>query len=507
MNRILNKPVVQEVDCKGRPDELVAEESWENHLKRNDSIIVDLFHGQFKSKITCPNISCGKVSITFDPFQMISVPVPFKEVAKTPIYYINTSELGKSPEKMTVMMNGSSSVAEVKKFLAKFKQTNEKNLEIFSIQSFVIKEKIPDDKDVKYLIECPGFPFVYDLGLGGATVEPEQYCLLQISVSQETSWFYESNKDITYPRMKYINMHINMNDLHLIVYEMLRPYLKKLFESSNGKNTPNKDASAQEYETKIYKDGLYKLSYLGGGTKENLKKKPGCLLCGKTSCKGCKVPYETTAGPLVKDICEEGVLKLDVKFSKNVKKEALELNFYKEVEVKNQETGAENNSLSIFDCLTQFIQAEKLEKGNEWYCSNCKDHKLATKKMDIYKTSNFLIIHLKRFKSSKVTSYGSYFGFGSSTKKINTLISFPLQNLDLSTYILDKKCNAIYDLYAVSNHYGSLEGGHYTAFARNEFDDKWYEFDDAHVRKLAEKDVVTSAAYMLFYKRKETKQN
>ena len=127
--------------------------------------------------------------------------------------------------------------------------------------------------------------------------------------------------------------------------------------------------------------------------------------------------------------------------------------------------------------------------------------------MDIYKTSNFLIIHLKRFKSSKVTSYGSYFGFGSSTKKINTLISFPLQNLDLSTYILDKKCNAIYDLYAVSNHYGSLEGGHYTAFARNEFDDKWYEFDDAHVRKLAEKDVVTSAAYMLFYKRKETKQN
>jgi ubiquitin carboxyl-terminal hydrolase 4/11/15 len=40
---------------------------------------------------------------------------------------------------------------------------------------------------------------------------------------------------------------------------------------------------------------------------------------------------------------------------------------------------------------------------------------------------------------------------------------------------------AIYDLYAVSNHFGGLGGGHYTAFAKNIYDNQWYNFDDSMV--------------------------
>lgn len=40
------------------------------------------------------------------------------------------------------------------------------------------------------------------------------------------------------------------------------------------------------------------------------------------------------------------------------------------------------------------------------------------------------------------------------------------------------KESLIYDLYAVSNHFGSLSGGHYTAFCQNAINKKWYEFDD-----------------------------
>ena len=40
------------------------------------------------------------------------------------------------------------------------------------------------------------------------------------------------------------------------------------------------------------------------------------------------------------------------------------------------------------------------------------------------------------------------------------------------------KESLIYDLYAVSNHFGSLSGGHYTAFSQNVITKKWYEFDD-----------------------------
>ena len=42
---MLNKPYVQNVDSNGRADEVVAFESWANHLQRNQSVVVDLMHG------------------------------------------------------------------------------------------------------------------------------------------------------------------------------------------------------------------------------------------------------------------------------------------------------------------------------------------------------------------------------------------------------------------------------------------------------------------------------
>ena len=47
-NRVKNKPYVELPDASGRPDEEVAAEAWKAHLARNDSIVTDLFHGQFK---------------------------------------------------------------------------------------------------------------------------------------------------------------------------------------------------------------------------------------------------------------------------------------------------------------------------------------------------------------------------------------------------------------------------------------------------------------------------
>ena len=51
MNRVLNKPYIEIKDYDGRPDIEIAKESWETYLKRNESIIVDLMSGQFKSMV------------------------------------------------------------------------------------------------------------------------------------------------------------------------------------------------------------------------------------------------------------------------------------------------------------------------------------------------------------------------------------------------------------------------------------------------------------------------
>ena len=64
----------------------------------------------------------------------------------------------------------------------------------------------------------------------------------------------------------------------------------------------------------------------------------------------------------------------------------------------------------------------------------------------------------------------------------------------------------MYDLYAVDNHFGGLGGGHYTAFAKNPVNGLWYNFDDSSVRPVAQPESVkTSAAYLLFYRRRTTR--
>lgn len=63
LNRILKKPYIEKPDWEGGGDkELVAlaQESWDGYMKRNDSVIVDLFQGQYQSTLVCPE--CKKVS-------------------------------------------------------------------------------------------------------------------------------------------------------------------------------------------------------------------------------------------------------------------------------------------------------------------------------------------------------------------------------------------------------------------------------------------------------------
>lgn len=64
---------------------VVAREAWENYKKRNDSIIVDIFHGLLKSTVQCPD--CQKISVTFDPFCYLSLPMPIKKERQMEVFY------------------------------------------------------------------------------------------------------------------------------------------------------------------------------------------------------------------------------------------------------------------------------------------------------------------------------------------------------------------------------------------------------------------------------------
>uniref|UniRef100_A0A3B3Q805 Ubiquitin carboxyl-terminal hydrolase n=1 Tax=Paramormyrops kingsleyae TaxID=1676925 RepID=A0A3B3Q805_9TELE len=150
---------------------------------------------------------------------------------------------------------------------------------------------------------------------------------------------------------------------------------------------------------------------------------------------------------------------------------------------------ASSSRCSLQDCLKLFSKEEKLTDNNKVFCSHCKTHRDATKKLEIWKVPPILLVHLKRF------SYD-----GRWKQKLQTYVDFPLENLDLMQYVIGPKQGLKkYNLYAMSNHYGGLDGGHYTAFCRNTTRQRWFKFDDHEVTELSTSSVKSSAAYIFFY--------
>lgn len=124
--------------------------------------------------------------------------------------------------------------------------------------------------------------------------------------------------------------------------------------------------------------------------------------------------------------------------------------------------------ITLEECLDEFERTEVLSEQNMWYCPRCKEHRRASKKFDLWKTPDYLVAHLKRFSNS-----------GWRRDKIDVFVDFPIEGLDLTSRVIQKEDgkSEIYDLVAVDDHYGGLGGGHYTAYAKNFVDGRWYSYN------------------------------
>ena len=70
LNRVKNKIYIKKEE-REMPDEIKSKIEWNNYLRRNQSILVDLFYGLFKSSVTCQE--CKKKCVDFNIFSSLSV--------------------------------------------------------------------------------------------------------------------------------------------------------------------------------------------------------------------------------------------------------------------------------------------------------------------------------------------------------------------------------------------------------------------------------------------------
>lgn len=92
------------------------------------------------------------------------------------------------------------------------------------------------------------------------------------------------------------------------------------------------------------------------------------------------------------------------------------------------------------------------------------------------------MIQLKRF--SFANQLQAVFNVGS---KIKSRVEFALEGLDIAPYLVPRSSevegSTLYDLFAVSNHHGTMRMGHYTAYAKGH-DHRWCQFDDDRVTHI-----------------------
>eukprot|EP00050_Salpingoeca_kvevrii_P016532 m.56351 g.56351 ORF g.56351 m.56351 type:complete len:1081 (+) comp6999_c0_seq1:95-3337(+) len=138
-------------------------------------------------------------------------------------------------------------------------------------------------------------------------------------------------------------------------------------------------------------------------------------------------------------------------------------------------------------CLELFSSRERIGGSDSWRCRKCGVHRTAIKEITIWKAPPILLVHLKRF------SYDGPF-----RDKLNTLVHFPM-NLELDSYVQSPRRPRPYQLYAVANHFGDLNGGHYIAYCKNPYNERWYKFDDSVVSPMSASDVCSSAGYLMCY--------
>jgi len=169
-----------------------------------------------------------------------------------------------------------------------------------------------------------------------------------------------------------------------------------------------------------------------------------------------------------------------------------------------------NPAIELNECLQNFTLSEKM---SDVYCGRCKDLTEQRKNILLWRAPPILVVHLKRFQQTR-----------DIRSKIGSLVNFPIE-LQLGHLLVptshqcsneenDEKIGMQsyggtshggyppeYTLYGVVNHMGGLGAGHYYSYVRK--GRKWYCLDDRAVREIKEGDVVTPAAYILFYCRND----
>lgn len=196
---------------------------------------------------------------------------------------------------------------------------------------------------------------------------------------------------------------------------------------------------------------------------------------------------------------------------------------------------------TLAECLARFTEPELLGVSSKMHCNSCGTRQEAMKQMSVRTLPPIVCFHFKRFEQSFASMRRS------EMVKIDTAVEFPIDGLDLKPFqtstVLRRRIlrdsttdvtsveailaatassaaaspktdcgddseptdplrptdDTLYDLFAVVNHIGKIDSGHYTTMVRRR--GQWFRCDDEKVTKVPGigGSIRSGEAYLVFY--------
>ncbi|XP_061864602.1 ubiquitin carboxyl-terminal hydrolase 4 isoform X2 [Colius striatus] len=515
LNRVKKKPYLELKDANGRPDSEVAKEAWENHRLRNDSIIVDIFHGLFKSTLVCPK--CSKVSVTFDPFCYLTLPLPLRRdrLMEVTLVYADPQ---RRPVQYRVVVPMMGAISDLCDSLSRLSGVPAENMVVTDVYNHRFHKIFQMDEGLNHIMPKDDI-FVYEVCK--PSEDGSEYVTLSVYFREKTMRQSSSTSAtilfgqpllISVPKHK-----LTVDHLYSVVLEQISRYVK--LPLAEEYSTPCPDKGTCNGSSGVVEGDVEEMEHQDGGQEAREKvaevdpcHSEGCMqIESARDLQPCKKQHFTfslvnsSGTSEINSIVEGKILKLNafsavaIDWDSDTRRLLYDEQEAQAFEKHGSMLQAQKKKavVALRDCIELFTTMETLGEHDPWYCPNCKKHQQATKKFDLWSLPRILVVHLKRF------SYSRYW-----RDKLDTVVEFPIRGLNMSEFVCDPRASSyVYDLIAVSNHYGAMGVGHYTAYAKNKVNDKWYYFDDSSVSVASEDQIVTKAAYVLFYQRRNSEEH
>uniref|UniRef100_F1KVS2 Ubiquitin carboxyl-terminal hydrolase n=1 Tax=Ascaris suum TaxID=6253 RepID=F1KVS2_ASCSU len=466
LNRVKKKVYLEAKDSGGRPDSVVAAEAWQMYKMGNDSVIVDYLHGQLKSTVVCPQ--CKFVSVKFDPFCFLSLPLPPKERIHKIVMTLVPLNPDRKWVKYTVLVTFNTMVKEVRALMRKQSALGNSLILFVVLHNKALVRIMNDDESLAAAYSMPlNQIYAYQVADANDTITSP------LNIIQVRNQLVTSKDVVTVPLLMMVPSPDSLSSDFITgsVLPRIREYFAKDHKRSNEETNGCNEHDVATEDLLVTPDLVNYSDFNNMSEPVTITGEKQPLIWPTSLYRGIRGISVTMLWQpnVLTDFCKKDMEEKELLTKHNVRK------------------GADIN-----ECFHLFTRQELLSDGNLWYCSRCKEHQHATKKLDLWKLPPVLIIHLKRFHFTRW-----------SREKIDIPVEFPLTGLDLTSRVVDEKFGkAVYDLIAVSNHAGGLGGGHYWAWARN--GDDWYDFNDASVSAMPQPNdpIVSKEAYVLFYRKR-----